>query len=154
MAHDSKIRTIEKSKKLKEDYEEDLQDLEEKIDETLAENEKALSAIRQDQLTRLLTLVQKRSLIETAIADSHTKLQQSYDTASKELRRSIKFRADLIKDTVAAATADSGEQQDAHSSGEDKENEAPPVAKAVKGLKSRSSGNKPAGQDTMEGIRT
>jgi hypothetical protein len=78
------------------------------------------SAIRQDQLTRLLALIRKRTAIQSAIADSHTKLVQAYDSASKDLRRAIKYRRDDIMENLEAAreAAESEEQ-------ENKENEAP-----------------------------
>ena len=78
------------------------------------------SAIRQDQLTRLLALIRKRTAIQAAIANSHTTLVQAYDSASKDLRRAIKYRRDDIMENLEAAReADESEEQ------ENKEKQAP-----------------------------
>lgn len=77
------------------------------------------SAVRQDQLTRLLTLIRRRSAIQSAITDSHATLISAYDGASKELRRAIKYRRDEIQENLDAARAASAEQE------ENEENEAP-----------------------------
>jgi hypothetical protein len=78
------------------------------------------SAIRKDQLTRLLALIRKRTAIQAAIADSHATLVKAYDSASKDLRRAIKYRRDDIMENLEAVReAAEGEEQ------ENKENEAP-----------------------------
>ena len=113
------------------------------------------SDIRQEQLTRLLNLIRERSTIETAIADSHTRLNQSYETASKELRRCTKHHTDKIRNAIAAVAQQSGNEPGQHeqATSNNKENEAPPAAKSGKGLKRRSSGNAAVGRDRMEGFQ-
>jgi hypothetical protein len=93
------------------------------------------SAIRQEQLNRLLTLVRKRTAVEIAIAESHIRLIQAYETASSKLRRSTKDHVDKIENAVAAASPDSETQEHGHGRAENKENEAPPAAAMVNAAK-------------------
>lgn len=118
------------------------------------------SDIRQDQLTRLLTLVRKRTAIETAIAESHTRLNRAYEVAATELRRSIVQRSNELERAVAAVGPDdtTGEEEDGGGDGENKENESPPPPgakrKIVRGLKRRKSGEVVlSGKDSIKGVR-
>ena len=109
------------------------------------------SAIRQDQLTRLIALIRKRSAIEAAINESHTRLSEAYETASRDLRRAIKIRSEAISDKVAVAAAASEDQEEAK--GEDKENEPPlPLPAGERGRGSGQNNGGAAGQDLMEGV--